>query len=172
MKIARLTAFITASLLATMACAQSADQPLNLKLPSNLPASSASAAPPAAPATTVANSTGRQAPAANAQANAQAGAQNGSYSKDPPGTYYGDTSGAMGDSQAAVGAAPAVTCDDATYNQPQVHGEVSTGVVAGNHFSGSYTGGAVTLSQAFGSCEHPTGGMSISVGGSQGHFGR
>ena len=120
----------------------------------------------------MANSSGRQAPAANTQANAQAGAQTASYTKDPPGTYYGDTSGALGDTQAAVSAEPTVTCDDATYNQPQVHGSVTTGVVAGNHVSGSYTGGGVTLSQAFGSCEHPTGGMSISVGGTQGHFGR
>jgi hypothetical protein len=53
-----------------------------------------------------------------------------------------------------------------------VHGSVTTGVVSGNHFSGGYTGGGVTISQAFGSCEHPSGGMSISVGGTQGHFGR
>ncbi|MGO4504720.1 MULTISPECIES: hypothetical protein [unclassified Dyella] len=171
MKIVRTTVFAAASLLAATAWAQSADQSLNLKLPANLPAASASAAPPPPPATTVANSTG-QATKSNGNATAQAANQNGSYTKDPPGTYYGDTSGAMGDTQAAVGVAPAVTCDDATYNQPQVHGSVTTGVVAGNHFSGNYTGGGVTLSQAFGSCEHPTGGMSISVGGTQGHFGR
>lgn len=171
MKIVRTTVFATASLLAATAWAQNADQSLNLKLPANLPAASASAAPPPPPATTVANSSG-QAAKPNGNATAQAASQNGSYTKDPPGTYYGDTSGAMGDTQAAVGAAPAVTCDDATYNQPQVHGSVTTGVVAGNHFSGNYTGGGVTLSQAFGSCEHPTGGMSISVGGTQGHFGR
>ena len=171
MKIVRLTAFATASLLAASAWAQN-DQPLNLKLPANLPAASTSAAAPATPSTTVANSSGRPAPAANTQANAQAGTQTASYTKDPPGTYYGDTSGALGDTQATVSAEPTVTCDDATYNQPQVHGSVTTGVVAGNHVSGSYTGGGVTLSQAFGSCEHPTGGMSISVGGTQGHFGR
>jgi hypothetical protein len=172
MKIFRTTVFATASLLlAATAWAQNADQSLNLKLPANLPAASASAAPPPPPATTVANSSG-QAAKPNGNATAPAANQNGSYTKDPPGTYYGDTSGAMGDTQAAVGVAPAVTCDDATYNQPQVHGSVTTGVVAGNHFSGNYTGGGVTLSQAFGSCEHPTGGMSISVGGTQGHFGR
>lgn len=172
MKTVRTTVFATVSLLlAATAWAQSADQSLNLKLPANLPAASASAAPPAPPATTVANSSGQPAKA-NPSATAQTASQNGSYSKDPPGTYYGDTSGAMGDTQAAMSAAPAVTCDDATYNQPQVHGSVTTGVVAGNHFSGNYTGGGVTLSQAFGSCEHPTGGMSISVGGTQGHFGR
>jgi hypothetical protein len=170
MKIFRTTVFATASLLAATAWAQNADPSLNLKLPANVPAASASAAPPAPPATTVANSSGQPAKA-NSNASAQAASQNGSYSKDPPGTYYGDTSGAMGDTQAAMSAPPAVTCDDATYNQPQVHGSVTTGVVAGNHFSGNYTGGGVTLSQAFGSCEHPTGGMSISVGGTQGHFG-
>jgi hypothetical protein len=171
MKIVRSTVFAAATLLAATAWAQNADQSLNLKLPANLPAASASAAPPPPPATTVANSTG-QAARPNGNATAQAANQNGGYTKDPPGTYYGDTSGAMGDTQAAVSAGPAVTCDDATYNQPQVHGSVTTGVVAGNHFSGNYTGGGVTLSQAFGSCEHPTGGMSISVGGTQGHFGR
>lgn len=172
MKIVRTTVFATASLLlAATAWAQNTDQSLNLKLPANLPAASASAAPPAPPATTVANSSGQAAKPNASNATAQAASQNGSYSKDPPGTYYGDTSGAMGDTQAAMSAAPAVTCDDATYNQPQVHGSVTTGVVAGNHFSGNYTGGGVTLSQAFGSCEHPTGGMSISVGGTQGHFG-
>ncbi|WP_109126748.1 hypothetical protein [Dyella sp. C11] len=177
MKIVRTTAFLAASLLAATAWAQSSDQSLNLKLPANLPASSASAAAPAntaAPtdASRAAND-GRATAQASAPANAQGAAQNGSYTKDPPGTYYGDTSGALGDTQAAAGPAPGtIQCDDATYNQPQVHGAVSTGVVSGNHFSGGYTGGQVTLSQAFGSCEHPTGGMSISVGGTQGHFGR
>lgn len=179
MKIVRTTAFLLASLVAATAWAQNADQPLNLKLPSNLPASSASTAAPATanPAATTDASRAANGDRASAQAGATAGTQGASqsagYSKDPPGTYYGDTSGALGDTQAATGPAPAtVSCDDATYNQPQVHGEVTTGVVAGNHFSGNYTGGGVTLSQAFGSCEHPTGGVSISVGGTTGHFGR
>jgi hypothetical protein len=174
MKIVRTTAFVAASLLAATAWAQNSEQPLNLKLPANLPASSASTAAANTSAPTdaskaVAANGGANAPAnATAQPNAKAGS---GYTKDPPGTYYGDTSGALGDTQAAVSAQPAVTCDDATYNQPQVHGAVTTGVVAGKHFSGSYGGAGVTVSQAFGSCEHPTGGMSISVSGSQGHFG-
>ena len=173
MKIVRTIAFVAASVFAAAAWAQNSDQQLNLKLPTNLPASSASTAAPANAAVptdasrAVAGNT-RPSPPAGAPANGQ----NGAYGKDPPGTYYGDTSGSLGDTQAAASAPPAVTCDDATYNQPQVHGEVTTGVVAGNHFSGNYTGGGVTLSQAFGSCEHPTGGVSISVGGTQGHFGR
>jgi hypothetical protein len=174
MKTASITAFVAASLLAATAWAQRSDQPLNLKLPANLPASSASAAATstAAPTDAAKAAAGGNATPAPANATAQANAGSGAYSKDPPGTYYGDTSGALGDTQAAASAQPAATCDDATYNQPQVHGAITTGVMAGNHFSGSYGGAGVTLSQAFGSCEHPTGGMSISVSGSQGHFGR
>jgi hypothetical protein len=63
-------------------------------------------------------------------------------------------------------------CDDATYNKPQVHGSITTGVVSSSHGgSGSYQGGAVSLSQAFGDCEHPTGGVSISIGGANNNFG-
>jgi hypothetical protein len=179
MKIIRTTAFVATCLLTAAAWAQSSDQQLNLKLPANVPAASASSAAPAStdgsakgttPSTTAAN--GSTPAAASGNASTQANAQSGGYAKDPPGTYYGDTSGAVGDTQAAPSQSPTVTCDDATYNQPQVHGAVTTGVVSGNHFSGGYTGGGVTLSQAFGSCEHPTGGMSISVGGTTGHYGR
>ena len=88
---------------------------------------------------------------------------------DPPGTYYGDTTGRMDGVEADDGTP---RCDDATYNKPQVHGSVTTGVVSSSHGgSGNYQAGAVNLSQAFGSCEHPTGGVSISVGAGQGHFG-
>lgn len=168
MKIIRITGLIAACLLTAPAWAQDGSQPLNLKLPANVPAASASSAAPAStdsskPASTTAN--------AATQPNQGATASTASGSKDPPGTYYGDTSGAPGHPPVAPGQ-PVVTCDDATYNQPQVHGSVSTGVVSGNHYSGGYTGGGVTVSQAFGSCEHPSGGVSISVGGTQSHFGR
>jgi hypothetical protein len=85
-----------------------------------------------------------------------------------PGAYYGDTSGTTDAGLAAN--APADTCDDATYNQPQVHGSVGMGVVAGNHVGGNYQTGTVSIHKAFGSCDHPTGGMSISIGGATGHF--
>lgn len=173
MKTFRTTALIAASVFATAAWAQSTDQPLNLKLPANVPAASASASAPATATTpTDASRATHGTTAAPANGTAQANAPSGTHASDPPGTYYGDTSGALGDTQAAVSTAPAQTCDDATYNQPQMHGEVGMGVMSGNHVSGSYTGGAVTLSQAFGSCEHPTGGVSITVGGTQGHYGR
>lgn len=167
MKTARTTAFLAACLLSATAWAQSSGAPLNLKIPANVPAAPASAATPAS------TDAAQAAPASTAGTTppAQATAGSHAYAKDPPGTYYGDTSGRLGNSQAAAGQPPAVTCDDATYNQPQVHGEVGMGVMSGKHTSGSYTGGGVTLSQAFGSCEHPTGGMSISVGGTNSHYG-
>ena len=89
--------------------------------------------------------------------------------RDAPGTYYGDTSGRMGNNDSAT-AATTADCDDYRYNQPQVHGSVGMGVVSGNHFGGSYQTGRVNLTKAFGSCDHPTGGVSISIGGGTGHF--
>jgi hypothetical protein len=84
-----------------------------------------------------------------------------------PGVYYGDHSGhtAADDETAA-----APDCDDATYNQPQVHGSVGMGVVGGSHVDGNYQHGTVNISKAFGSCEHPTGGVSVSIGAGSGHF--
>lgn len=85
-----------------------------------------------------------------------------------PGVYYGDTSGRTAADDAAAAAIP--DCDDATYNQAQMHGSVSTGVMAGSHVGGNYQSGTVNLSKAFGSCDHPTGGVSVSIGASQEHF--
>lgn len=85
-----------------------------------------------------------------------------------PGVYYGDTSGRMGNNDTTV--TTTTDCDDYRYNQPQVHGSVGMGVVSGNHFGGSYQTGTVNLTKAFGSCDHPTGGVSISIGGGTGSF--
>jgi len=84
-----------------------------------------------------------------------------------PGVYYGDTSGHLAADDEAP---PHDDCDDATYNQPQLHGSVGMGVMSGSHVDGSYQQGTVNLSKAFGSCDHPTGGISVSVGTSTGHF--
>ncbi|QWT18788.1 hypothetical protein KPL74_13670 [Bacillus sp. NP157] len=157
-------AFTALALLAGAAVAQDAgNKPLNLNLPPNyVPAASSSTAAAPAPASSVAASGSK-----NGKENV---AVTPAHPKDPPGTYYGDTSGRMPGAD-VVDDQP--RCDDATYNQPQVHGSVSTGVVSASHGgSGSYQGGAVSLSQAFGSCEHPTGGVSISVGGTTGRFHR
>ncbi|MCX7513609.1 hypothetical protein [Frateuria sp. STR12] len=83
-----------------------------------------------------------------------------------PGVYYGDHSGRTAADDEAI----LPDCDDATYNQPQVHGSVGMGVISGNHVDGSYQRGTVNLSKAFGSCEHPTGGVSVSIGADSGHF--
>jgi hypothetical protein len=147
------------SFLATAAVAQ--EKPLNLRLPPDyVPASSSTAAPPA-------TAQGAAGPAVTKSG--ESVAVTPSRPKDPPGTYYGDTSGRMTGAEVED---DGPRCDDATYNKPQVHGSVSTGVVSASHGgSGSYQAGTVSLSQAFGSCEHPTGGVSISVGGGTGHFG-
>jgi hypothetical protein len=153
------------ALFTTVAWAQDAAKPLNLRLPSDyVPAPASTApAPPAAPAPdpkgpTVAPKNGGENIAVTP-----------SRPADPPGTYYGDTTGRM--DGVDVGS-DEPRCDDATYNKPQVHGSVSTGFVSGGRGnSGNYQAGAVSMSQAFGSCEHPTGGVSISVGAGQGRFG-
>jgi len=89
--------------------------------------------------------------------------------RSTPGVYYGDTSGRMGNND-TTDAATTADCDDYRYNQPQLHGSIGMGVVSGNHFGGSYQTGTVNLTKAFGSCDHPTGGVSISVGAGSDHF--
>ena len=149
------------SLLAGTAAAQEAGKPLNLNLPSNYVPAASSTAPAPAAASSVA--------ATGSKNGKESVAVTPAHPKDPPGTYYGDTRGRMAGAEVVEDDGP--RCDDATYNKPQVHGSVTTGVVSASHGgSGSYQGGAVSLSQAFGSCEHPTGGVSISVGGATGHF--
>jgi hypothetical protein len=137
----RLVVALVASLLATSALAQNAGRPLNLKLPPQ------SDLPPS------------DLPAHASSAPRPASA---------PGVYYGDTSGRMGDT--GERAAGVQTCDDSTYNQAQVHGSVGMGVMAGNHMSGNYQTGAVNITRNLGDCDHPHGGVSVSIGVGQGHF--
>ena len=146
-------ALLAASLLAGTAWAQTssnqAPPPLNLRLPqvnrmpSDLPVASASVANPASSASA-------------------------SKPGSAPGAYYGDTSGRMGNTDER--SARAQTCDDSTYNQPQVHGSVGMGVMAGSHMDGNYQSGVVSVSKNLGDCDHPKGGVSFSIGVSQGHF--
>jgi hypothetical protein len=42
--------------------------------------------------------------------------------------------------------------------------------MSGSHMSGNYQTGTVNITKAFGSCDHPSGGVSISVGAGRGHF--
>jgi hypothetical protein len=161
MNIKWLISVTAGALLVTSAWAQTT-QPLNLKLPSNLPASSASAAKPASSSST--------APAAGSTPVAGATAGSGAAPAKPaPGVYYGDTSGSTD-----AGIASAQACDDSKFNDPQVHGSVSTGVVSGSHMgTGTWEGGEVNVTKALGDCDHPTGsvGFSISVNQGQGNFG-
>jgi len=154
-----ITVLATLALVATSAWAQDASKPLNLRLPADyVPAPASSAAAPASASTV-----------AGAPKNGGSVAVTPPRPKDPPGAYYGDTSGRMANTETE---SDAPRCDDASYNKPQVHGSLSTGVVSASHGgSGSYQAGVVSLSQAFGSCEHPTGGVSISVGGGNNNFG-
>ena len=145
MHIQRFFLVLLATLLTTAAWAQTAEKPLNLKLPpSSLPAASSSAA-----------------------TSASAGAK-ASPASSTPGVYYGDTSGRMGNTEVASDGRR--RCDDSTYNQPQVHGSVGMGVVAGNHVSGNYQTGSVSVSKAFGSCDDPHGGVSFSISSGVGNF--
>ena len=106
-----IVALAALALVATSAWAQDS-RPLNLRLPADYvppPASSTAAAPAPASSTGIAPKNGGSGSVAVTPARPH----------DPPGTYYGDTSGRMGgaDVQDDV-----PRCDDATYNQPQVHG--------------------------------------------------
>ncbi|MEW9571104.1 hypothetical protein ABQJ54_05025 [Rhodanobacter sp. Si-c] len=139
----RLVIALTASLLATAALAQTSGQSLNLKLPpqNDLPPSDLPAH---------ASSTSKPA------------------SSSVPGVYYGDTSGST--SAADEHTASAQRCDDSTYNQAQMHGSVGMGVMAGNHMSGNYQTGSVSVTKNLGDCDHPSGGVSFSIGVGQGNF--
>jgi hypothetical protein len=143
MNIQRFLPALLATLLVAPVWAQTASKPLNLKLP-----------PGDVPPSDV------PAPSSSAK--------NPASSSTAPGVYYGDTSGRIEDDTRVADSAN--DCDDSKYNQPQMHGSVGMGVVSGNHVSGSYQTGSVNITKAFGSCDHPTGGISISVGGSNGNF--
>jgi hypothetical protein len=86
---------------------------------------------------------------------------------DPPGAYYGDTSGRMGNTADNATA----TCDDSTYNQPQVHGSVGAGVMSGSRIgTGTFGSGNVNVTKQYGSCDEPTGSVSMSISVDRAHF--
>lgn len=134
---------LLACLFSSAAWAQNADRALNLQLPpSDLPATASSSA---------------SHPARDSHGNPTS----------PPGVYYGDTSGRPGNGDGNVAGQ---RCDDATYNQPQVHGSASMGVMGGNHVSGSYQAATIDVTKNFGDCGHPSGGIGVSVHVGQGRF--
>ena len=147
-------ALLATGLLASAGYAQGGTKPLDLAVPpsSGFPAAGAGGSTPAS--TTPANTTATGTAPTNASA--------------APGVYFGDTSGAKGAANDPDDATD--SCDDATYNKPQVHGSVSAGVAAGNHVSGNYQAAAVNISKRRGDCKHSSGNMSITVSGSQSRF--
>jgi len=159
---------LVASVLATSAWAQSAPRPLNLTLPRDSVSSQTDAT--TAPARS-ANTTSTAAVPGPIAATAQPPPAN-----SPPDSYYDATANQIVDAadsanrpvDVADSGKPA--CDDATYRQPQVHGSVGMGVVAGNHISGNYQTGGVQVTKNLGSCDHPTGGLGLSINVGQGHF--
>lgn len=169
MNIKRPIVAIAATLLAASVYAQTTGQPLNLTLPppGSLPASSSTSANATSTSSTAASGSATTASATQAKSSNANSASTHPTGANPasinttPGVYYGDTSGATSNSTASD--APA--CDDSTYNQAQMHGSVSTGVASGSHIgTGMWNAGEVNVSKAFGSCDHPTGGVSVSVG--------
>jgi hypothetical protein len=147
-------AALAVALFATAAHAQTGG--LNLKLPpGSVPASASSASAPATP---------RDAPPTMDAVNTRP-ASAATNARPAPGVYYGDTSGRTAAQDEAEAEAARPHCDDATYNQPQMHGSVGMGVVTGNHWgSGTYNSGAVNLTQRLGDCSHPTGSIGLSIG--------
>lgn len=164
------TLLLSSALLGS-AWAQTSTKPLNLKLPPSDVLASASTAPLPATASTVGTGTSA---AAGSDSKASTGKNGTATISRPaagvstaPGVYYGDTSGHLGGTDIA----DAPSCDDSKYNDAQVHGSVSTGVVSGSHIgTSSYSGGEVNVTKAFGDCDHPSGGISISIGGTTNNF--
>jgi len=152
LRVIRLAA-LAASCLAGSAFAQNATKPLDLSVPPSTGFPVARTAGAAHAGTTPTGTT----PASTTPANQDTA----------PGVYYGDHSGvtAADDPDSATD-----SCDDAAGNKAQVHGNVSTGVAAGNHFSGNYQAATVNVTKPIGDCEHRKGTLRISAHVSQEHF--
>lgn len=168
---------LAASVLATSAWAQSAPKPLNLTLPRDSASSQTDATTAPASSAKATSTVAVSAPAALATVSATTTIQPAPANSPPPDTHYDEAANRIVDAadsanrpvDAADSGKP--TCNDAAYAQPQVHGSVGMGVVAGNHISGNYQTGSIQATKNFGSCDHPTGGMSLSVDVGRGNFG-
>jgi hypothetical protein len=167
---------LATSVLATSAWAQSAPQPLNLTLPRDSVSSQTDASTAPARSAKATSTAAVSAPAVPATVPATATVQPPSANSPPPDAQYNETANQIVDAadsanrpvDVADSGKPA--CDDATYAQPQVHGSVGMGVVGGNHISGNYQTGSVQVRKNLGSCDHPTGGVSLSIDVGRGNF--
>ncbi len=127
---------IVALLMCTTAAAQapSSAAPLDLALP-------AASAP--SQASTVAQPSSDPAPASTSDA---------APISEPYDTTYGDRRDAAQEA-----------CDDKTYSQPELHGNVGMGVAASKHADANYETAELTASKALGSCDDPKGDVSASI---------
>ncbi len=151
---------LAASLVAASAWAQSVVQPLNLRLPSDAAAPQTSTVAPARDADSVSAAVSSPTDSVSPDSHYDAAANRAVDAADAANRPL--------DGQDA--SKPA--CNDADYTQTQVHGSVGMGVVAGNHVSGNYQTGSIRLTKATGSCDHPTGGVSLSINVGRENFGR
>jgi hypothetical protein len=139
-----------ACLASTTLWAQSSAQSFDLKLPADNAAVDA--------ADSAATRDGGPASNAPAPTVAESSARADASNKYPmPSAFHYD------DPNPRNHAAAAPACDDATYNQPQVHGSLGAGIVGGKHVSGNYQTGTVNVTKALGTCENPAGVVSVSV---------
>jgi hypothetical protein len=160
---------LAASVLATSAWAQTAARSLNLTLPpdSVSPQTKATAVPAGSDKST---STVADSAAVAGQLSPANSTSTDTLSNETANQIVDAADAANRPVDAADSDKPA--CDEAAYAQPQVHGSVGMGVVAGNRVSGNYQTGSVQVTKNLGSCDHPTGGMSLSIDVGQGNFDR
>lgn len=170
MTMQRLCVFVAAGLLAGPALARTTNGPLNLQVPPDgvpVTAASATTRPVAAPGRYYGDTTGHTSGGGQVATAPASSGTTATPAHSAPGVYYGDTSGRIYSTAATT---PRPACDDSTYNQTQMHGSVGMGVAGGSRWNGNWGGATVNFSKAFGSCEHPTGGISISISGANGSF--
>lgn len=55
-------------------------------------------------------------------------------------------------------------CNNKAYKKPRVFGNVALGAFSGSHIEGNYQAGTVSIANALGSCNHPSGGVTFSFG--------
>lgn len=158
MKINRYLIASIAGMLAAPVWADSAPKTLNLNLPPT------SLVTESTNATTV-NDTGKLTPAGvTTRATTSTPAATSSWPH--ANRHYDASANAIVDAADSRNAA----CDDTNYAEPQIHGDIGMGVVAGNHVSGNYQTGTLNITKATGSCDHPTGDIGISISVGRGHF--
>ncbi|MEO8803993.1 MAG: hypothetical protein ABI304_01210 [Rudaea sp.] len=158
MKIKRYLIASIASVLAASAWADPAPRILNLSLPpAHLTAENTN--------TTPVTGTSELAPKA-ITTQAATSIASATSSRAPVSLHYDAAANAIVD--AADSHKPA--CDDSSYGKPQVHGDIGMGVVAGSHVSGNYQTGTLNITKATGSCDHPTGGIGLSISVGRGNF--